>query len=136
VSSAAPWLRRARRAVLLLSVGLAFYAYARFDIVRLPSEALSPLYGIHPGDRLLIDRHARAGSVGEAWLYRGARHELLLGRAVRAPRELPEGQRAALAAGALWLTSERAVGATSGSDELGPIPRTALEGRVLLVLPW
>jgi hypothetical protein len=114
----------------LAGVALA-YGFVRYDLVRLPPGARSPLYGLQPGDRMVVDRQARGGAEGEIWLFRNAQGELLLGRVTPRDREGP-----AAAEGALWLTFEREVRGLSDSRELGAIPREGLEGRVVFVLPW
>jgi len=136
VISPARLLARVRRWVLFLAVAGALYGYSRFDVVLLPEGALSPVFGIHPGQRFLVDRHARSGGPGETWLYRGPDGALLLGRALEPPEGLDAEARAALAEGALWLCFERPVPGLADSRTLGPIPTSALEGRVILVLPW
>jgi hypothetical protein len=122
--------------VLFVTLAAVLYGITRFDVVQLPEGALSPLHGIHAGDRLLIDRHARRGAVGEAWLFRGAEDELLLGRASEPPAELAPEARAELTAGALWLCFEREVPGLADSRSLGPIEPQRRAGRVVLVLPW
>ena len=129
-------IRRIRRAVLFVALALVLYGIARFDVVLLPEGALSPLHGIHGGDRLLIDRHARRGAVGEAWLFRDAAGTLLLGRAEEPPAGLAPDAQAALERGALWLRFEREVPGLADSRSLGPIAAEARAGRVILVLPW
>jgi hypothetical protein len=129
-------IRRIRRVVLFVATAAVLYAFARFDIVLLPEGALSPLHGIHGGDRLLVDRHARRGAVGETWLFRDARGTLLLGRAESPPPGLAPEALAQLAQGALWLRFEREVPGLADSRALGPIPSGARVGRVILVLPW
>ena len=48
-------LRRVRVFVYVSLVALTVYGLWRFDIVRLPDQGCSPLEGLEPGDRLLID---------------------------------------------------------------------------------
>ena len=129
-------VRGARRALLFASVALLLYGLARFDVVRLPEGARSPLHGVHAGDRLLVDRHARRGAEGELWLYRGPAGELLIGRASAPPPGLAAAQRQALESGALWLVHERELEGLADSRGLGPIAAEARLGRVILVLPW
>lgn len=139
MSSPAPHLariRRIRRVLLFVSLASVLYAFARFDVVLLPVGALSPVYGVHAGDRMLVDRHARQGALGELWLFRGQDGVLLLGRVAERPAELADEARAALARGALWLRFERDVPGLADSRELGPIRPEARAGRVVLVLPW
>lgn len=139
MSSPAPHLlriRRIRRVLLFLTLAAVLYGFARFDVVLLPAGALSPVYGVHAGDRLLVDRHARDGAPGELWLFRGPDGVLLLGRAAEPPAELGPAARGELARGALWLRFERAVPGLGDSRELGPIPAEARAGRVVFVLPW
>ena len=129
-------LRLVRRVLLLFVVGLASYGVLRFDVVRLPEGALSPLYGIQAGDRLLVDVFRRRPELDEVVLYRGSAGELLLGRAAPAPQGISTRDREALRSGALWILADRAGGPAPDSDELGPIPERDLVGRVVLVLPW
>jgi hypothetical protein len=130
------FLRRLRRLVLVLVGAALLYGYVRFDVVLLPEGALSPLYGIHAGDRLLVDRRARTGAPGETWLFRGPEQALLLGRVEEPPASLAGEPLAAVEQGALWILFERAVPGLADSSELGPIAPEALVGRVVLVLPW
>jgi hypothetical protein len=134
--AATRFLRRVRRVILFVALASVLYAAARFDVVRLPERALSPLHGIHAGDRLLVDRRARGGAPEEIWLFHGPAGELLLGRARAAPDGLAQDAHTELAAGALWLESEREIPGVADSRELGPIAPAALVGRVVLVLPW
>lgn len=138
--SSARFLARVRRVIFALVLASAGYGFVRFDLVALPSGAHSPLYGIHPGDRLLVDRHARHADLDQVWLYRGRAGELWLGRVSTPPAVLDEGAQAGLASGALWLVAERALGHSASepadSRSIGPIPSSALAGRVLFVLPW
>lgn len=123
------WLARVRRVVIFLVLGLILYGWRRFEVITLPAGALSPLYGIHAGDRLLVDRHADP-TPGEAdWLFRDAHGTLLLGRA----KEPPPGAR--LEGEELWIEFERPVEGLEDSRTLGPVRAEALEGRVVLVLP-
>jgi len=118
-----------RRGVLFVVLGLLLYGWRRFDVVTLPEGALSPLFGIHPGDRLLVDRHAQADGPGQDWLFRDAAGALLLARSRPAPpgRTLPTG--------ALWLEFEREIPGLADSRTNGPVPAAALAGRVVVVLP-
>ncbi len=139
MSSPAPHLqriRRIRRVTLFVTLAALLYALTRFDVVRLPEGALSPLFGIHAGDRMLVDRHARRGAAGEAWLFRSPSGELLLGRAVVPPAGLTSEAREQLARGALWLCFEHEIPGLADSRTLGPIPSSARAGRVVFVLPW
>jgi len=129
-------LTRVRRVVLFLAAGGALYGFARFDVLVLPEGAVSPLFGLHPGDRMLVDRHAREGALEETWLYRDPSGALLIGRAVPPPEDLPAEARQALAAGALWLCADRELPGVADSRTLGPIGAAQREGRVILVLPW
>ena len=129
-------LRRVRRVVLFVALALVLYGVARFDLVLLPEGARSPLYGLHAGDRLLVDRHARRGGEDETWIYRGTAGELLVGRTTAPPGGLPPAARAALEAGGLWIVAERDIPGVADSHTLGPIPAEGRVGRVLLVLPW
>lgn len=123
------WLSWTRRVVLFAVTGLILYGWRRFDVVTLPEGALSPLHGIHAGDRLLVDRHARPSRQEADWLFRDAHGVLLLGRA----KSPPAGQ--ALVEDELWLEFERELEGLEDSRDFGPVRAEALEGRVVLVLP-
>ncbi|MEQ1892464.1 MAG: hypothetical protein ABL998_07995 [Planctomycetota bacterium] len=120
----------ARRVLLFAVIGLLLYGWRRFDVVTLPEGAHSPLFGIHPGDRLLVDRRAEPGAGEENWLYRDGAGALLLGRTKGAHEGV-----AALEAGQVWLEFEREVPGLADSRTNGPVPRSALAGRVVFVLP-
>jgi hypothetical protein len=128
--NAARTLSWIRRGVLCAAAGLVLYGWRRFDVVTLPEGARSPLFGIHPGDRLLIDRHAEPGTEEEDWLYRDAAGALLLARTKAAPPG-----HATLGPDELWLEFEREVPGLSDSRTSGPVARAALAGRVVFVLP-
>jgi hypothetical protein len=130
------WLARTRRVVLLLVTGLLLYGWTRFDVVVLPEGALSPLYGIHAGDRLLVDRRAGKPLPGSDVLYRGPDGSLLLGRTDEPPGDLAPEMKAQLAGEACWVLLDRSLEGIPDSRSLGPIPSSAIEGRVVLVLPW
>lgn len=130
------WLGRIRRVVLLVATSLVLYAWARFDVVVLPEGAVSPLYGIHPGDRLLVDRRPGALGSGSDVLYRAPDGRLLLGRTAEPPADAGAEARARLAEGARWVLLDRPVEGVPDSRTLGPIQPEALVGRVVLVLPW
>jgi hypothetical protein len=125
-----------RRWILFLAVGSALYGFARFDVVLLPVGAWSPLYGVHAGDRLLVDRHTKSGFPGALWLFHDPKGTLLLGREGVPPPDLAPEARAALEAGARWLCFDRPVPELEDSATLGPIAASACAGRVLFVLPW
>lgn len=129
-------LRLARGITLLLALGLVGYGVLRFDVVQLPEGARSPLYGVHGGDRLLVDRRVRGGRLDAVVLFRARSGELLLGRVSTPPAEPAPALEAALRTGALWILSDRLDVPAPDSDELGPIPAEDVVGRVVLVLPW
>jgi hypothetical protein len=128
--NAAKTLFWSRRVVLFAVLGLLLYGWKRFDVITLPEEARSPLFGVHPGDRLLIDRRAQPGPGEEDWLYRDAAGALLLGRKKAPPPESPP-----LGEDEFWLEFEREVAGLGDSRMHGPVPRASLAGRVVLVLP-
>ena len=128
--NAARTLSWIRRAVLLVVLLLLTYGWRRFDVVRLPEGALSPLFGIHAGDRLLIDLHARPRAQESDWLFRDAEGTLLLGRS----KAVPAGH-AALGAEQLWIEFEREIPGLADSRTRGPVPAADLVGRVVFVLP-
>lgn len=136
--SASPerWLARARRVLLLSATGLVLYGWTRFDLVVLPAGAVSPLFGIHAGDRLLVDRRPDPPGAGADVLYRAPDGRLLLGRTAELPVDAGPEARARVADGALWVLFDREVEGVPDSRSLGPIAPDALQGRVVLVLPW
>lgn len=136
--SASPerWLARTRRVTLTIAGLLVLYAWTRFDVVVLPEGAVSPLYGIHAGDRLLVDRRPGAFGPGSDVLYRGPEGRLLLGRTTELPQDATPEARAEMSGGAHWVQFDREIEGVPDSRTLGPIASAAIEGRVVLVLPW
>ena len=134
-------LKRLRYAFWCAALLAAGYLVLRFETVTLPSEACSPLLSISPGARLWIDVFARAPIEGDIVLFRAADLDdpeqpgaLLLGRVEAPPLDLPTDVAQELAGGALWIVGDHPSCPVRDSRLLGPIPRAALEGR--LVFTW
>jgi hypothetical protein len=127
---------RVRIALYAAILALLGFLLLRYDLLRLPEQGCSPLSGIAPGARLVVERHPRKVAPGDALLYRSPAGELLLGRVVEPPASVSAEAHAACAAGSLWLVSEDRACSTKDSGEFGPIAPSAVEGRIRGVLPW
>ncbi len=127
---------RVRIAIYLVVLALSGFFLLRFDLVSLPAEGCSPLLGIAPGDRLIVDRHPSAIQLGDGVLYRSPAGELLLGRVDAPPPSAPASVFEACRAGDLWIVTEDPACSTADSTRFGPISRAALVGRIRGVLPW
>lgn len=126
----------ARRVTLFLAVLGAAYLFWRADVLELPEEGCSPLHGFAPGARVLVDRAPGELRVGHAVLFRGRTGELLLGRIATPGPNVGSDERAQLAAGDLWILTERDDCPGRDSDDLGPIPTDDVVARLLLSLSW
>jgi hypothetical protein len=129
-------LRRLRIVVYSVVALMAIYLVLRFDVVRLPSEGVSPLREFPPGARLLLDRYFTPLAVGDAVLFEGGPDELLLGRVAVPPPSAPEDYWQALAAGALWIRTDRLDIPVQDSLTLGPIEPERIRARVSFAFPW
>ena len=138
----ARWLVRVRRATLLLAFLAGLYVYLRIELMTLPAAGCSPLYGVDPGDRMVLDRRPGQIGPGDAILFEGPDGRLHLARVVDAPTPAGApgpGDGAAsppadLEPGALWAVVERADCPGLDSTQLGPIARAQVRAEVLLFL--
>lgn len=130
-----PRLRRLRLALWAAAAAGAAYLLWRFETLRLPEEGCSPVLAFAPGEPLLVDLHPSAVGPGDVVLFRHPEDgPLALGRiSAPPPGTTPEAEEA-LAGGALWIAGDRPGCPSRDSRLLGPIPRAALRGRVLLGL--
>ena len=129
-------LVRARVALYALLVVVVGYHLWRYDVARIPAEAVSPLEGFAPGARLIVDKHPGTVRVGDAVIYEGPDGELLLGRIEEPPPSAPEEMLARCRAGAHWIVKERPDARGADSTTLGPIDAAAIQGRIAVGLPW
>ena len=127
---------RVRIALYVVVLAALGFFLLRFDIVGLPAQGCSPLLGIAPGAKLVVDRHPAAIEPGDGVLFRSPQGELLLGRVASPPASASAEALAACRAGALWLVSEDPDCSTADSTRFGPIAPAAIEGRIRGILPW
>jgi hypothetical protein len=122
----------ATRILVVLIVATGAYGFLRFDTVRLPGDGCSPVHGIDPGARLLLDAWARSPAIGDVVLYRDEAGTLLLGRV----RPRPDGTAdPAPGEASFWVLGERESCPSPDSRQLGPIAASRLSGRVVYVHP-
>ena len=129
-------LARARVALYLALVLVLGYHLWRYDIVRIPSGAISPIEGFPAGTRLIVDVRSGSFAAGDAVLYRGSHGELLLGRIGAPPEQSPRSVLDACASFAFWIEKDNAEAGGDDSTALGPIPRDAIAGRIRGSVPW
>ncbi len=122
-------LRRGRLLAYVVIGALVTYGFLRYDLANLPAEGCSPLHGLEPGSRIVLDRWCGRPLPGAAVFFEGAGGELLLGRVAE------PGETLVLGPDALWILSERADCPGRDSRTLGPIPTKKVVGRVAAVLP-
>ena len=127
------------RRVVLVAVGaLLVYLVARYRVEGLPEAALSPLFNVSGGERLLFDRWFPALGEGDTVLFE-AGGSLGLARVGPFPAEAEraawtaEWRSAAARGDTLWLVVDRPDHPGPSSARLGPIPTSAVRGRLLLV---
>ncbi|MEO0652715.1 MAG: hypothetical protein AAFZ65_18725 [Planctomycetota bacterium] len=130
-ASPSTWLRRCRRATLLLALLGGLYVYLRIELMTLPIDGCSPLFGVDPGDRMLLDRRATDVDRNDAVLFEGPEGRMHLGRVVDAPADLSAEARAQLDAGALWVVVEQPDCPGLDSTSIGPVERERVRAEVL-----
>lgn len=130
-ASPGTWLRRCRQLTLLLALLGGLYVYLRIELMSLPADGCSPLFGVDPGDSMLLDRRPLDVTVGDAVLFEGPEGQVHLARVAEAPADLPAEARARLEAGALWVVVERSECPGLDSARIGPLEREALRAEVL-----
>jgi len=125
------WLLRARVFLYAAIVaGVAFTVW-RYDLVELPAEGCSPLFGFEPGDRLVVDRRPAELAPPRALLYRDPSGTLRLGRVAPFPPEAVRG-----GGDELWVLADERDCPSPDSRVFGPLPRDRVAGRVAFSLPW
>ncbi|MEZ5980023.1 MAG: hypothetical protein R3F34_17670 [Planctomycetota bacterium] len=121
-------VRHARRATIAFAAVAIFYLVSRYGVVPVPAEGESPIFGIGPGSRLLVDTWADAPNVEDVVLFRheqGGATVLQLGRV----RSAPSG--ASLPADSLWIECDDVGVAGFDSAVEGPVAKERVVARVL-----
>ena len=116
----------AMRGLLVACVATLIYGIARFESIRLPSNGCSPVHGVEPGARLVLDTWAQNLGAGELVLYRDAAGVLYLGRVQPFPANEESGS-------GLWVLGDRSDCPTRDSRDLGPIDTDRIAGRIFYV---
>lgn len=117
-----------RLSMLVLVLAGAGYLMIRFDGLRLPAEAPSPLLRFSPGDSLLLDRYPGEIRMDDPVIYSGPDGMVHLGliidlREVAGVTEFRVGQ-------------EGSEGVATDSQTTGWMDREWIVGRVIMVWPW
>jgi hypothetical protein len=128
------WIRRARRGSFALAALAAAYLYLRVDLLVLPPRSCSPLAGIGPNSRLLLDRRPGTLLPGDAVLFRGPEDQIHLARVAEPSASLDQRQRELLANGFLWVSVDHDGCAGLDSRSLGPLDRSDVIAEVVSVL--
>lgn len=129
-------LWRGRIALYAGVVLVLLYGTWRYDLVRLPAAGCSPVEGVEPGDRLVVDVRERRPGRGAIVLFRTPDARLAFARVEPPPPSAPAEVHDAVAAGALWLVADRAGCPGPDSRRLGPLGPDAVAGTVVGRLPW
>lgn len=122
-----------RRASVAIAGLALLYLIARFDTQNLPQDGCSPLHGVAPGAKLLIDRWAGAPRFGQSVLFEGSGGRLHLGRVQPPPAEAEQAFAAQFDAGDLWIQVDADDCPGLDSATLGPIAVSAVRGPVVMV---
>jgi hypothetical protein len=115
---------KVRRAGYVLAAAGVVYLWSRYDVYDVPQIACSPVVGVAPGARLLLDRWAKDAREHDVLLFRDAAGALHLGRVEAAP--------GALSSGELWIGGDDPACPGFESSESGAVPRERIEARVLI----
>ncbi|MHC4262602.1 MAG: hypothetical protein ACYSWX_08785 [Planctomycetota bacterium] len=128
------WSRTAGRITTALALFGGVYLYLRIEVMTLPVAGCSPLFGIDPGQRLLLDRKPANLAQGDMVLFTDPSGALHMARLAPPPLDLAPEARAELDAGALWLHVEREDCPAPDSRSLGPVTRSAIEAKIVTAL--
>ena len=119
------WLPRIRLAIVALALLATGWIVSRFEVLRLPDEACSPLLRFSAGAVLFVDGRPPSYGVGDAVFFTDATGAL---RLARIDARVEEGS-------SRWiLVTDNAACPSPASGELGPIDEAAMRGRVLFAL--
>lgn len=121
-------LGTALAAVAIFAAGAAVWIGSRFEFLSLPREGCTPIRGLQPGARLLVDRSPSLLADGRVVLWRGSDEAVHLGRLAPAPQPIAPDQ--------VWIVVDDPDCPAPQSSSVGPIPRERVAGRVLMTLPW
>jgi len=116
--------RRLRRIAYVLAGTGALYLFVRYDLFDVPEAGCSPVVGVAPGARLLLDGWATDARVDDVVLFRDAAGALHLGRIVE-PGE-------PLGSDAVWIGGDDPDCPGYESAASGAVPRSAILARVLV----
>ena len=119
-------LRYACLALAGLGVAYLFVRYSRFA---LPEEGCSPLLRFAPGEALLVDHRPPLLSAGDAVFFRGPGGVLYLGSIARTRESASTDLQ-------LWIETDAPDCPGTDSHDLGWVPASDVEARVMLAWPW
>jgi hypothetical protein len=117
-------LRSLRRIAYVLAGTGTLYLFVRYDLFDVPEVGCSPVVGVAPGARLLLDSWAEDARVDDVVLFRDANGALHIGRIVE-PGE-------ALGPEAVWIGGDDPDCPGYESAASGAVPRGAIRARVLV----
>lgn len=115
---------KVRRAGYVLAAVGVFYLWSRYDVYDVPEIACSPVVGVAPGARLLLDRWAKDAREEDVLLFRAADGALHLGRVEAAPQPIGDD--------VLWIGGDDPACPGYESSQSGTVPRERVVARVLL----
>ena len=127
-------LLRSLRLVVLVVAAVGFgYLYQRYELLGTSAQACSPVLGIEPGTKLLIDRRPVDEHLylGDLVVYRLATGEVTYGR-ITSPPGAPVGTRRTDAG--FWILGDNPDCPLPDSRSEGILPLDAIEARVLFPL--
>jgi hypothetical protein len=121
-------LRILRRSVLVLVLAGGGYLLVRFDGMRLPADAPSPLQRFSPGDSLLMDRYPAEIRMDDPVIYSGPDGRVHLGLIL----DLRQQDGVTV----FRVGQEAPDGVATDSQTPGWMDREWIVGRVIMVWPW
>ncbi len=115
---------KVRRAGYVLAATGVVYLWARYDVYDVPEIACSPVVGVAPGARLVLDRWAKDVRSEDVLMFRDASGMLHLGRVEDAPQPLAPGE--------VWIGGDDPACPGYESADSGAVPKERIEARVLV----